>query len=223
MNPVAETQHRHRGCRWGRGSCATQITRRERGQGSRRAQGACCYGAAGPSCVPRSGTPGGALLMGQCHLPSMSHFTEPSTSQLSSVFRSSRPGQMKSLVCSSDMLSQYFPAVDLVIGFYFCQTINGFGNCCYFTLWDTGLNICQTGALLFRLCHLNREYINAAEAVKIHSSIIICLVFEKCILWNYFLSKRRISVSVSVFYNDYIWARRRFWKLRIFSLKKNIK
>lgn len=129
----------------------------------------------------RSVAPGGTPD-GSASPPIYQPLRESSAPQLSSVFRSSPPSQMKSLVCSSDVLSQYFPADDLVTGFYFCQTINGFGNCCYFISRDTGLNICQTQALLFRLYHLNREYINTAEAVQIHSSIIICLVFEKCVL-----------------------------------------
>lgn len=96
--------------------------------------------------------------------------------------------------------SHYCPAVDLGTGSYFCQMINGVGDCCCFVSSDMGLNICQTREPLFRLYYLRREYINPAEAVKIHSSIIICLIFEKCLLWNY-LKK---NFCVSVFYSGYL-------------------
>lgn len=102
--------------------------------------------------------------------------------------------------------SHYCPAADLGTGSSFCQTINGVGDCCCFISSDIGLNICQTREPLFRLYYLRREYINTAEAVKIHSSIIIWLIFEKCLLWNYFISKKK-KFYVSVFYNGYLWAR----------------
>lgn len=92
-----------------------------------RAEGSCCCGAPEPSCRPASLSPGGTPD-GSMSPPSYAPLTESSTAQLSSVFCSSQPSQMKSLVCGSDMPSQYFPAVDLVTGFYFCQMINGLRN-----------------------------------------------------------------------------------------------
>lgn len=197
-----------------RGGCCAQLEQQEgisprRGAGDGRAEPAL----AAPEPAAAPDTPWG-LLMGRCHPAAMRRSVPPA--RLSWAF----PAPAKwGAWDAAQSCSHHCPAVDLGTASHFCQIISGVGDCCCFISSDIGLNICQTREPLFRLYYLRREYINTAEAVKIHSSIIICLIFEKCLLWNYFISKKKIYVSV--FYNGYLWARRRFQKSQnIFNKSK---
>lgn len=124
---------------------------------------------------------------------------------------------MKSLVCSSDMLFQYFPAVDLITGFHFCQMINSFRNCCYFISWDTVSNMSNSSSFVqtisiwignilillrqWKVIVLRNYYELVLKTPSVEQIKTNLCMFVFFLLWWLYVSKRKMSQTWNIFSN----------------------